>query len=92
MNPKPSLSRIDLTSPRKKGPPPPRGGRGGGGGGGGRGGGGGGKKQNNGIFGVPVSGVNGCPKEGEKGNWRCRTCMNVNFGHRSVCNRCKLPK
>ena len=64
----------------------------GGGGGGGRGGGGGGKKQNAGIFGVPVSGVNGCPKEGEKGNWRCRTCMNVNFGHRSVCNRCKLPK
>jgi hypothetical protein len=42
--------------------------------------------------GVPRSGVNGCPEEGINGNWRCTGCMNINFGHRFTCNRCKTPK
>jgi hypothetical protein len=42
--------------------------------------------------GVPRSGVNGCPEEGVNGNWRCTGCMNINFGHRFTCNRCKTPK
>lgn len=42
--------------------------------------------------GMPLSGVNGCPEEGRNGNWRCEHCMNINFGHRGSCNRCKAAK
>ncbi len=42
--------------------------------------------------GIPKSGVNGCPTEGERGNWRCLSCANINFGHRNACNRCKQPR
>ena len=42
--------------------------------------------------GVPKGGINGCPEEGINGNWRCGGCFNINFGHRSECNRCKAQK
>ena len=29
---------------------------------------------------------------GENGNWRCPACHNVNFSHRSECNRCAAQK
>lgn len=30
----------------------------------------------------------GAPRAGEDGNWECRRCRNVNFSHRTNCNRC----
>ena len=42
--------------------------------------------------GIPIGGVNGCPREGEKGNWRCTECSNINFGHRDNCNRCRASR
>lgn len=32
------------------------------------------------------------PRGGEKGNWSCPGCRNVNFSHRDVCNRCHEAK
>ena len=46
-----------------------------------------------GAKGIPRGGVNGCPSEGSNGNWRCpQPCFNINFGHRTSCNRCKKPR
>lgn len=32
------------------------------------------------------------PVEGVDGNWKCMQCANVNFGTRTQCNRCQVPK
>jgi len=32
------------------------------------------------------------PVAGENGNWLCPACGNVNFPHRSDCNRCAAQK
>ena len=42
--------------------------------------------------GKPQGGINGCPEEGINGNWRCFGCNNINFGHRTTCNRCKAKR
>ena len=42
--------------------------------------------------GIPKGGINGCPEEGINGNWRCASCFNINFGHRTTCNRCKKSR
>merc|ERR1711944_337014 len=34
----------------------------------------------------------GPPRVGENGNWGCTKCQNVNFPHRTKCNRCGEPK
>jgi len=30
----------------------------------------------------------GAPVVGDNGNWKCKSCGNINFGHRDKCNRC----
>jgi len=32
------------------------------------------------------------PRVGEKGNWACPSCSNVNFEFRDACNKCQAPK
>lgn len=34
----------------------------------------------------------GVPQVGEKGNWGCSDCGNVNFSFRAECNKCKKAK
>jgi len=34
----------------------------------------------------------GPPVVGLDGNWACPTCQNVNYGVRTACNRCQMPK
>lgn len=38
------------------------------------------------------AGPNGMPEAGIDGNWSCAACQNVNFSHRTECNRCKNPR
>lgn len=32
------------------------------------------------------------PKAGERGNWACTSCGNINFAFRDECNKCKASK
>jgi len=32
------------------------------------------------------------PQEGVDGNWKCLECNNINFSHRTKCNRCAIDK
>lgn len=34
----------------------------------------------------------GAPVAGDRGNWVCPSCANINFGFRDECNKCKTPK
>lgn len=36
--------------------------------------------------------TNGEPIEGMDGNWACKSCGNVNFAKRDICNRCSFAK
>merc|ERR1711934_1206542 len=41
---------------------------------------------------APAPQRKGPPVAGVDGNWKCEECGNVNYAHRTECNRCKAPK